>query len=330
MRLTKYLKIMFGICFLVFLQPLKAQTIIHASIDSTLLMIGEQATIHVEVVTNKDKKIEWPVFSDTLVKNIMILESFPIDTSKADNDRILLKKDYLITSFDSALYVIPPFTVIDALDTLQSNALVLKVVTFPEIDPENGFYDIKTVLKPDFVFSDYYIYVWIVLLSLFLFCMSMYIIQKRKKKEPVFGFIKNKPKLPPHVEAISKLDKIKQEKLWQQGRNKEYYTQITEVLRIYLMDRFGIYALEMTSDEILEEIQRLQEVHSTSETLKQILELADLVKFAKYTPLPNDNEMTLLNAYLFINQTKIEELQQPSVDKNGSEEEKRNENKANN
>jgi hypothetical protein len=237
----------------------------------------------------------------------MVLEAGKPDTTGADNNRISIKQDLLITSFDSALYIIPPFQVVDGQDTILSNTLVLKVITFPDVDPSKGVTDIKPVMDADFVLSDYYAYIFGIPGALLLFCIIMYIIQKWKKKEPVFTFKAPEPKLPPHVEAISHLDRIKAAKLWQQGKNKEYYSDITDVLRKYILDRFGVFALEMTSDEILSEIYRLSDAHSVHSTLKQILELADLVKFAKYVPLPDDNEITLMNAYLFVNQTKVEQ-----------------------
>ena len=316
MKLIKHLKIIVGmVCCLCYGLQTTAQTVVQASIDSTLIMIGKQTTIHLEVITDKDRFIEWPVITDTLTNGIWLLEKSVYDTTIVDNGRLSIKQDYLITSFDSALYVIPPFKLVSQTDTLYSNVVALKVITFPDVNPEEGFYDIKPILSPGFVFADYALYVWIVLGTLFIFSSLMYILQQRKKKEPIISFKASKPKLPPHVEAISHLDKIKVEKLWQQGRNKEYYTQITDVLRIYVMERFGVNALEMTSEDILSEIYRLHDAHSVYETLKKVLELSNLVKFAKYVPLPDDNEISLLNAYLFVNQTKIEEIQ-PSEEEN--------------
>ncbi len=317
----KILKMMaVAMCLLLHTQWSAAQTVVQASIDSTMIMIGEQTSVHLEVVTGKDNPVGWPIVTDTLTRGIIVLEAGKRDTSITDNNRLLIKQDFLVTSFDSALYVIPPFIVTSGTDTLKSNVMVLKVVTYTDVDPEKGIYDIKPVMTPDFVLADYYPYIFGIMGGLFLFCVIMYILQKRKKKEPVFSFMKKEPKLPPHLEAISKLDKIKVEKLWQQGRNKEYFTQITEVLRQYIMRRFQVNAMEMTSEEILSEIYRLHDVHSVYDTLKHVLELADLVKFAKYVPLPNDNEMSILNAYLFVNQTKIEELQNPAGEGNATTE----------
>ena len=112
-------------------------------------------------------------------------------------------------------------------------------------------------------------------------------------------------------QAIKELDEIKQQKLWQQGRSKEYYTLITDTLRKYIEERFGINAMEMTSGEILELIRKNSEAQSVYDNLRQILQLADFVKFAKMNPLPDENDLSMMNAYLFVNQTKVEEMQEP-------------------
>ena len=115
--------------------------------------------------------------------------------------------------------------------------------------------------------------------------------------------------LPAHEVALSHLDKIKNEKNWQQGRSKEYHTELTDVLREYIERVFDIKSLEMTSEEILEHLKLLKkERNSAYQGLTQILRLADLVKFAKWNATPDEHELSLMNAYLFVNQTKVEEL----------------------
>ena len=93
-------------------------------------------------------------------------------------------------------------------------------------------------------------------------------------------------------------------KLWQQGLNKEYYTALTETVRKYIVDRFGVNAMEMTSAEILDMLSKEEIVVPVYDRLKQILLLADYVKFAKIHPLPDENDLSLTNAYLFVNETK--------------------------
>ena len=181
------------------------------------------------------------------------------------------------------------------------------------VDKPEEFYDIKDIWKPPFVLADYYPIIYGILLALFLICVIAYIIKRIRNKQSLIPFKKPEPKLPPHEQAIKELDEIKQQKLWQQGRSKEYYTLITETLRRYIVDRFDINAMEMTSGEILDIIRKQHEADSVYENLKQILNLSDFVKFAKMNPLPDENDLSMVNAYLFINQTKIEEVVTPEA-----------------
>ena len=155
--------------------------------------------------------------------------------------------------------------------------------------------------------ADYYPWIFGVLLTLFLICVVAYVIKRMRNRQSILPFKKPEPKLPPHEQAIKELDEIKQQKLWQQGRSKEYYTLITDTLRRYIVDRFGINAMEMTSGEILDIIRKQQEATSVYESLKQIMQLADFVKFAKMRPLPDDNEQVMRYAETFVEETKPEE-----------------------
>ena len=197
-------------------------------------------------------------------------------------------------------------------DTLMAGVEVLEIPKVPvNADKPEEFYDIKSVWKPPFVLADYYPWIFGVLLTLFLICVVAYVIKRMRNRQSILPFKKPEPKLPPHEQAIKELDEIKQQKLWQQGRSKEYYTLITDTLRRYIVDRFGINAMEMTSGEILDIIRKQEEATSVYESLKQIMQLADFVKFAKMNPLPDENDLSLMNAYLFINQTKVEEIPVP-------------------
>jgi hypothetical protein len=281
------------------------RTLIDVKIDSAAILIGEQTILHLTVTIDKDKNVQIVIPGDTLMRGVEVLNFSKSDSSIIENDRLLIKQDILITSFDSALYLLPPLKVIDGLDTVYSNQVALKVSTIPvDTDNPEDFFDIKEVWKPPFVLADYYPWIFGILITLFLICVVGYIIQRMRNQKPIVSFKREVPKLPPHEQAIMELNRIKQQKLWQQGRNKEYYTSITEILRHYIIDRFGMNAMEMTSGEILDIIKRNNEADSVYENLKQILQLADFVKFAKWNPLPDENDLSMMNAYLFINQTK--------------------------
>jgi len=298
------------VCLWIGVLSLPAQTVIKASIDSVHILIGQQTKVHLEIAADKNKQLQLPMVSDTLMAGVEVLEISKIDTTDIGNDRIQLKYDYLITSFDSALYLLPPFKVIADLDTVLSAELALKVSTY-DVDTETKqFYDIKDVRKPSFVLMDYIpIILWILVIIAFI-ALIVYIIYRLKNQKSLVPLKKEEPYVSPHIRAINRLDTIKSEKLWQIGKMKEYHSEITETLRIYIEERFKVEAMEMTSGEILAEIKKYSTADIGYDNLKQILILADFVKFAKYSPLPDENELSMMNAYLFVNNTKKEELQE--------------------
>lgn len=314
MKYSKY-RLLY-LLLLIFLWGTKAraqETLIDATIDVADIMIGEQTVVHLSITIDKGQVVYWPVPTDFLMPGVEVLSLSQPDTTQIDNDRLVIKQDILITSFDSSLYLLPPFMVIDQTDTIYSNQVALKVSTVEvHADMPDEFNDIKDVWKPPFVLADYYPLIFGILIFLFLICVVGYIIQRMRNQKSLIPLKREVPLLPPHEEAILHLDQLKSQKLWQQGRNKEYYTEITDTLRRYIYRRYGINAMEMTSYEILDIIQRENEARSVYDTLKQVLQLADYVKFAKFHPLPDENDLSMMNAYLFINQTKQVELVKPA------------------
>ena len=300
---------------LVILQGTKTyaqQTLIDVTIDVPDILIGEQTMLHVQVTTDKDKQIHIPMPVDMLMKGVEALYVSPPDTTDIKNNRITIQYDLVITSFDSALYLLPPFIAIEGQDTIFSNQVPLKV-TPPDVDLDNPeeYYDIKQVWRPLFVLADYYTLIYGVLFSLFILCVIGYFLQRLKNRPQKETIEKEAPKRPPHEQAILELKEVRERKLWQQGRNKEYYTAITDILKKYITARYHTSVLEKTSAEILEFL-RYEEADKkyVYDTLKQIVQLADFVKFAKLIPLPDENDITMINANVFVEQTKQEEVAQ--------------------
>lgn len=297
----------------------------HAKINPAEILIGEQALINLQVIAPKDKEIQFPIYQDSIVGGLEVLSMGNPDTTIVDNVRTINVK-YLVTSFDSTLYFVPSMPVSDGIDTVFSNSFGLKV-TAPELTDSTQTYlekmragqtdsinfkelqlnDIKPIQKAPFSWADFLGLLWIPLIILLLLALVggiIYLIIKKNKKGYYFT---PPPVLPPHVRAVKSLDKIKAEKLWQQDRYKEFYTQLTDVLRRYIQERYGVNSLEMTSDEILTIIRKKAEDDSVYENLKQVLTVSDLVKFAKYKPFINENDLSIMNSYFFVNQTKEDE-----------------------
>lgn len=145
-----------------------------------------------------------------------------------------------------------------------------------------------------------YVAIGVVILAIIAF-LIYYFIQKNKKK-PVEPVVVKAPPVDPHTKALKALEELAMRKLWQDARVKEYYSGISDILRIFLDDKFHLGALEMTTDEIMYALRRKTELSEESKNLlRQILVLSDLVKFAKEQPLASEHEATLNNAIDFIN-----------------------------
>lgn len=297
---------------------------VRATIQPSDILIGEQAIINVEVISPKDRNILFPVYQDTLIQGVEVLQMLKPDTTMTEV--MTINQRYVVTSFDSTLYHIPYMLVIDGTDTLKTNDFGLKV-SAPQLSDSTLAYlemlnthqtdsidfeklqisDIKNIQKPPFVWQDYLEFLYIpllIMLALILIAAAAYFIFRKKKKGYYFT-----PKiiLPPHVEALQGLDKLKESKLWQKGMEKEYFTELTDILRKYIDRRFNIDAPEMISEDIIAAVHLATDTKSATDGLAQVLKLADLVKFAKYTPFADENDLSLVNSFLFVNQTKIEE-----------------------
>lgn len=294
------------------------QTLISVKLDTADILIGEQTTLNLTITTDKDRQVICPIPTDVLMPGVEVLSTSPADSTVLDN-RLVIKQNILITSFDSALYLLPPLIVIDQGDTISSNQVALKVSTIPvDTDNPEEFYDIKDVWKPPFVLADYYSWIFGILFGLFAICVIGYFVQRYRNRKTLIPLKKEEPKLPPYEQAIRELNEIKGQKLWQQGLNKEYHTLVTDTLRRYISRRYRVNAMEKTSEEILHIIEQENDAHSVYETLKQILHLADFVKFAKLHPLPDENDLSMMNAYLFVNQTKPTEVPKPEEEEKTS------------
>jgi hypothetical protein len=167
---------------------------------------------------------------------------------------------------------------------------------------EEEIKDIKAPIEAPYTFREALPWIFGVLLVLIFGFLAYYYFRKRKKEEPVFK-VQSKPKIPPHRIALDALEELRLKKVWQSGRIKDYHTELTDILRIYLDDSFFIHAQEMTTDEIMQAISNTATNDQAKEKLKQTLILADLVKFAKMQPLPLEHDTSLNHAVDFVKET---------------------------
>ena len=286
----------------------RAQVSVEATIDSLQLLIGEQTKVRLQVSMDANQKLRLPVVADTLVRGVEVLDVAKPDTQLLnDNKRWLISQEYTITSFDSALYYLPPFEVLVNDQSYRSEAQALKVYSVPvdTLHPDQ-FFGPKGVQEVPLTWDDVAPLVYALLLMIILGGVSVFFVIRYRNNKPIIKIIKVEPKLPPHLAAMKKIETIKADKVAKREDPKAYYTELTDVIRIYIKERFGFNAMEMTSAEIIERLLEEKDKESIHD-LKVMFETADLVKFAKYAPLMNENDMNLVNAVDFINQTKIEE-----------------------
>lgn len=305
------------------------QVKVKASIDSTRMLIGDQIKLNLEIEKPADMDVLFPVVPDTLNKHIEVVKKLPLDTLKIENkDRVKLIQSYLISSFDSGRHVIPSFTFIikdnNMKDSILTQALNLEVLTM-KLDTTKGPVDIKSPYGAPVTLKEVTPYILGTMLIGAILFFLFYYVRWKKKKVPMFDK-PEKPKESAHVIALRELDRIKTQKLWQQEKIKQYYSEVANTIRNYIQNRFDIPAMEQTSAETIGVFKERKDLINNDclNEIQHILSLADLVKFAKYTPLPDDNNLTLMNAYFFVNQTKKEEAvktpEKPSMEIRGEEE----------
>ncbi|NOR76813.1 MAG: hypothetical protein GQ525_16845 [Draconibacterium sp.] len=281
-----------------------------AKLDSTNILLGDQIKLFLEIDHPKNIEIEFPQIPDSLNLGLIeVLGRSGIDTFELDNEELQKQiQSYTITCFDSGSYRITPklvkININGKIDSVPTNGVTLNVFTM-QVDTTKGPTDIKMPYDAPLSLKEVTPYILGVILIGAIIFLILYSIKRRKNNKPIFAR-PQKPKEAAHIVAIRELNRIKTEKIWQKGKAKQYHSEVSEALRVYVEDRFEIPAMEQTSDETIESFRVNKQLLSDKlfSKLSQILKLADLVKFAKYKPLPDDDSLSLSNAYTFVNETK--------------------------
>lgn len=279
-----------------------------ASLDSSDILIGDQLKFRLDLTVPAGSQVTWPVFQDTLTAHVEILRRTPIDTVSSDRKQYTIRQELTITSFDSGTYIIPPipFRFHSKSDTTtnyaETDPLRLNVNTV-DTDPVADIKPIKPPLKAPITFAE--IAPWLAgLLLLGLIAAGIYYyLKRRKENKPIFQ-VRARPKLPPDDIALEAFESLRRKKLWQTGHVKDYYSEMTDIIREYLEGRYSIRALEMTTDEITDALKSTDVNGLTRERLKSTLVSADLVKFAKAQPLPTENDSHLDTCVEFVRETR--------------------------
>ena len=287
-----------------------AQVKVDAFIDSIAILIGEQAHVTLSVTAKNSDRIEFQPLKEShyVVPGLELLHVEKADTTQLEDNLIKVSKRLTLTSFDEKLYPIPSFWIKVNGKKYTTNSLALKVITV-DVDTLhlNQFYPPKDVQDNPFSWNDWKEMFWDSILLVFLLVVSIYLWIRLKQNKPIIVRVKVVKHLPPHKKALIKIEQIKQDKLTVSSNQKEYYTKLTDTLRRYIEERFGFNAMEMTTSEIIEHLQKEGDNQMLLE-LKELFETADLVKFAKYSAQINENDLNLVNAIHFIDNTKMSDM----------------------
>ena len=291
-----------------------------------MLMIGDQTAMHLSVTQEANERVEMPVFGETLQDGIEIVDRSAVDTTTLPDGRLQLSQELTLTSFKDSLFAVAPIAVVSGGDTFRTEPMALNVIQPFEVDSSLAITDIKDIEKAPIYWWGIIRWILLALAVIGLFVGAYYGVQWYRKH-----FLKEEEVIEPELlrpadeVALEKLDEIKAQKIWKDGKVKEYQTELTDVVREYIGRRFDVQSTEKTSDETLKELKPLlvesrkskverqngtELVESTVDgkelfaKLSKMLQLADLVKFAKWHTTPDENEQALSTAYEFVKETR--------------------------
>jgi len=286
---------------------------IKSSFDSSRIYIGDQIKFTITFDKPSDLRLTFPIFKDTLCKNIEIISGPRVDSSSIQNGRIKITYKYLITSFDSGRYQIRPVFAEAkneaGIKRFYSDYSMLEVmrVKIGPADTTAKIFDIIKPYKAPVTIGEVLPWVLLIILTGVIIWFAIRFLLKLKKSET--GKETYFPPELAHIIALRELERLKNEELWQKGETKKYYTMLTEILRQYLENRFRVFSLELTTAETLDALVKTGfKKNGSYNDLKEVLTGADLVKFAKYNPVPIENESHFQNSWNFVLATKENEM----------------------
>lgn len=276
-----------------------------ATTDATRISVGDQVRVFIEAHHHqKAEKLIWASIPDSF-DHLEVVEKGKIDTS-IQNDIVTYKQRLLVTGFDSGSFKIPSFVFIvttkqGSTYSIQTDSFQLEVNTIP-VDTTKPFKPIKEIMEVKTTWRDY---IWLIVGGVLFIALAVFVVLYflKNKKAPV-SFVPKAPKETLQEETLRLLSELESKQLWQNDRIKEYYSELTDILRVYIEKRFGLPAPELTSDEILDEARKHPELHRHHKALLDVLYTADLAKFAKAQPLPADHINGMQHVKEFVNNTQ--------------------------
>lgn len=304
--------------FISFSSFAQAPVTIHAELDTLTVNIGDQVNFNLRVERDESTTIEWPEIEEK-IGELEIIGKGERQTTQTDVG-FVESQAFKLMAFDSGYYAIPGLLFKYQQDDagyrrqIRSKALLLRVETIPIDTTEVAIQPIKDLMDMPFHWKEAVPYVLGALGVLFALGLLLFVLKRRKQSVTAAKV----PKVvrPAHEVALERLKKLEQQKVWQQGEIKTYYTELTEILREYVENRFQVPALELTTDEIVKGMKDLPVESALKEKFFALLRVADLVKFAKASPGPDEHNRALKSGEAFVQHTKnlLKDLQEEEVD----------------
>ncbi|KVV13278.1 hypothetical protein [Flavobacterium sp. TAB 87] len=274
--------------FLMNLAAFAQQKQITTSIDTTKNKIGAEFKLSVTAVVSSSSKVVFPKLKN--IGALEVIESYPIDTIKK-NDQYQLIKKYGLTQFDSGKYSIPSIKILIDKKPFLTDSITVEVAAVKVDTLQQKMYDIKDITPVKDKLGDWWKYI-LGLVLIALIAAAIYWLIRRKQKKA----IEEEVYKTPIEKATSLLNNLEKKELWQKGEIKEYYSELTDIARNYIEEAIDVPAMESTTSELIVALQaasikkKMTITPETVSNLERVLRQADLVKFAKSKPL--DFEIT--------------------------------------
>lgn len=272
------------------------------------LLIGDQATFAFKTKVPAGSRFSLQSLQRDLGNGVELAGSPKMDTLSSDSNVTEIQTSFTFTSFDSGSHVIPVINGYlenpdGTIDTVKFDAGKLEVTTIQIDTTTYKPFDVKDQMTYPYTVKEFLPWIGLLVALIALLVIAVRLWRRWREKRALF--IKPAEPDSPHIAALKELENIRKERLWQNNQMKLYYTRITDVLREYIEARFALQAMEKTSAEILTELIPAGIDKSDYNSLKELLEVADLVKFAKYIATESENENAIPAAIRFISSTAI-------------------------
>jgi len=297
---------LFSLLLLLLSSGLLAQElpVVRAKADTTKIRIGEQINYEISV-ENAETGVQFPELELDASGRIEVVSDQPIDTLKNQ----LIRK-YILTSFDSGQYVIPAQRIRIWAQEYLTDSIIIDVSTVAVDTTKQAMFPIKAIQREPFTFQDFKKYLWWLIAALLLAALILYLRSRKKTPEEIEAAI------PPYELALLRLKELDAKELWQKNKIKQYYVELTGIVRTYIERELHIPALESTTDELIETVadfnssSTLDIPEETITKLRRLLQDADLVKFAKFKPLINEIELHRQDARIVIDTMKPKRIEE--------------------